>query len=87
MADQPDEVTPPETASASPPQPVQINSTPIIAIGTLLWLAGFLVLLPFYGTLGRHHHRIWLWTCLAGSLLGLAGYLLTRKHRGEGRTI
>ena len=44
------------------------------------------VLLPFYGWLGRHDHRLWLWTCLAGALLGVLGYSIMRRHRGEGRT-
>jgi Protein of unknown function (DUF2530) len=79
MADQPD--------AATRPEPVKINSVPIIATGTALWFIGFVVLLPFYRTLGAHHHRIWLWTCLAGFILGFAGYLLMRKHRDEGRTI
>jgi MFS family permease len=68
------------------PPAVQINARRIVAIGTALFFLGFLVLLPFYGWLGRHDHRIWLWTCLAGALLGLVGLVLVRKHRGEGRT-
>jgi hypothetical protein len=67
-------------------RPAQIETRPIVLIGTALWFAGFVVLLPFYGWLGRHGHRIWLWTCLAGWVLGLVGYLLVRKHRAEGRT-
>jgi MFS family permease len=74
----PDLVTPP---------PVQINARRIVAIGTLLWFVGFVVLLPFYGWLGDHHHRIWLWTCLAGSILGLLGSAIMMRHRRSGRTI
>jgi len=40
----------------------------------------FVALLPFYGWLGRHDHRVWLWTCLAGWILGLIGLVLVRKH-------
>lgn len=55
-------------------------------IGTAIWFVAFIVLLPFYGWLGRHGHHVWLWTALAGWLLGLAGLVLVRKHRNEGRT-
>jgi hypothetical protein len=69
------------------PPAVQINARRIVAIGTALWFAAFVVLLPFYGWLGRHDHRVWLWTCLAGWILGLVGYSIMRRHRAEGRTI
>jgi uncharacterized membrane protein YfcA len=69
------------------PSPVQVNSVPMIAVGTALFFIGFVALLPFYSWLGEHHHRVWLWTCLAGWLLGLAGYALLRRHRRMGRTI
>jgi hypothetical protein len=69
------------------PPPVQINARRIVAIGTLLWFVGFVALLPFYGWLGAHHHRIWLWTCLAGWLLGLLGSAIMMRHRRSGRTI
>ena len=69
------------------PPAVRINTQRIISIGTAIFFVGFLALLPFYGWLGRHDHRVWLWTCLAGAILGLIGYSIMRKHRGEGRTI
>jgi Protein of unknown function (DUF2530) len=69
------------------PPAVQIDARRIMAVGTALFLVGFLVLLPFYGWLGRHDHRIWLWTCLAGAILGVPGYAIMRRHRGQGRTI
>jgi hypothetical protein len=64
---------------------VQIDARRVVAVGTLAWLVGFLALLPFYGWLGDHGHRVWLWTCLAGAALGVLGYLLMAKHRREGR--
>ena len=74
----PDLVTPP---------PVQINARRIVTIGTLLWFVAFVALLPFYGWLGDHGHRIWLWTCLAGWILGLIGSAIMMRHRRAGRTI
>jgi hypothetical protein len=69
------------------PPPVQINARRIVAIGTLLWFVGFVALLPFYSWLGDHHHRIWLWTSLAGWILGLLGSAIMMRHRRSGRTI
>jgi uncharacterized membrane protein len=68
------------------PPPMQINTGRIVLAGTALWFVAFVVLLPFYTWLGHHHHRIWLWTCLAGWLLGCVGYALIGRHRSMGRT-
>jgi hypothetical protein len=76
----------PKPPLRTPPEPVQVDSWRVVAIGTAAWFVGFVVLLPFYDWLGRHDHRIWLWTCLAGWILGLIGLFLVRKHRGQGRT-
>lgn len=77
MADKPALVQPPA---------VRMNTRRIVAVGTIAWFVGFVVLLPFYSSLGHHHHRVWLWTCLAGWILGLIGYSIVRRHRAEGRT-
>jgi hypothetical protein len=69
------------------PPAVQMNVRRIVEVGTALWFVAFVVLLPFYSALGRHHHRIWLWTCLAGWILGLLGYAIMRRHRRAGRTL
>ncbi len=71
----------------TPPEPVAVNARRIVAIGTALWFVAFVALLPFYDDLGRHHHRIWLWTSLAGWLLGGAGYAIMLRHRAAGRTV
>ena len=68
------------------PPAVRINARPIVMAGTALWFVAFVVLLPFYDWLGAHHHRLWLWTCLAGWLLGLLGLLIMVRHRRLGRT-
>ena len=68
------------------PAAAQVNPRPVIAVGIGLFFAGFVVLLPFWSWLGEHHHRAWLWTCLAGWLLGLVGWVLMGRHRRAGRT-
>jgi Protein of unknown function (DUF2530) len=69
------------------PPAVQVDARRIVYIGTAIWFLAFVVLLPMYSWLGKHDHRIWLWTSLAGWLLGIAGSLLMRRHRAQGRTI
>jgi MFS family permease len=62
-----------------------VDARKVIGLGTAAFLLAFLVLLPFYGWLGDHGHRVWLWTSLVGWLLGAAAFPLIRKHSGEGR--
>ncbi|MDT4996380.1 MAG: hypothetical protein QOD45_448 [Pseudonocardiales bacterium] len=76
----------PERHELPRPPAAEIDSRRVAFVGTTLFLLGFLVLLPFYSWLGEHGHRVWLWTCLAGFLLGLCGYALAARHRGLGRT-
>jgi uncharacterized membrane protein YfcA len=69
------------------PAAAQTDPRPIVAVGTALFFVAFVALLPFYSWLGEHHHRDWLWTALAGWLLGIVGWTLMRRHRRAGRTI
>lgn len=78
---------PPGKRELITPPAVQINTRRIVAVGTALFFLGFVVLLPFYGRLDDDGHLVWLWTCLAGGLLGLLGYSIMVRHRGMGRTI
>ncbi|MEP6598498.1 MAG: DUF2530 domain-containing protein [Actinomycetota bacterium] len=86
MADSP---TPGRTVRpwlGSRPDAAQADSRKVVLAGTALWTLAALALLPFWNWLGRHDHRIWFWTCVAGTALGVLGLALMRKHRGEGRT-
>lgn len=69
------------------PGPVQVNPRPVVAVGIGLFFVAFVVLLPFWTWLGEHHHRDWLWTALAGWLLGLVGWVVMGRHRRAGRTL
>jgi MFS family permease len=64
-----------------------MNTGRIVKVGTVLFFVAFVALLPFYGWLGDHHHRVWLWTALAGWVLGLIGFAIMVRHRREGRTL
>ena len=67
------------------PEPLEADTVRIMLIGTALWFAGFLVLLPFRGRLADDGHEVWLWTCLAGGLLGLLGLVLATRARTAAR--
>jgi hypothetical protein len=69
------------------PPPARLNTRRIIIVGTVVWFLGFVGLQPWYGWLGDHGHRVWLWTCLAGWVLGLMGLVLMVRHRRAGRTL
>jgi hypothetical protein len=45
----------------------------IVIPGTVIWFALFVVLLFFIPTLQAHGTMVWLWTALAGWVLGLMG--------------
>jgi hypothetical protein len=79
------EMTDAELAAAA--RMISVDARKVVLLGTVLFFATFVVLLPFWSWLGRHDHRVWLWTCLAGGVLGLLGYTLMGKHRRAGRTI
>lgn len=68
------------------PAALEVSPRPVVLAGTALFFVAFVVLLPFWTRLGSSHHRVWLWTALAGWLLGLIGLALLGKHRREGRT-
>jgi hypothetical protein len=67
-------------------EPAQIDSQRIAVVGLAIFTVATVVLLPFYGWLGQHHHRIWLWTSIAGVGVGLFGYALSWRHKRRGRT-
>ncbi|MGN6130791.1 MAG: DUF2530 domain-containing protein [Nocardioidaceae bacterium] len=62
-------------------EPLDVDGTRTVAVGTGLWLLAFVLLLPFYGEL-QQSHRLWvLWTCLAGFGLGVLGWDYCRRRR------
>jgi hypothetical protein len=77
------EITDAELAAAA--RMISVDARKVVLLGTVLFFAAFVVLLPFWSWLGEHGHRVWLWTALAGTVLGVAAMPLIRKHTGEGR--
>lgn len=64
---------------------LRVDARRVVLVGFGLFLLSFLALLPFWNWLGAHGHRVWLWTALAGAVLGLLALPLIGKHTGEGR--
>lgn len=68
------------TAPAYPPMPVK--TVTVIKVATALWAIALVITLavPELRTGDRHW---WPWSCVAGLVLGLVGYLYVRRGRGN----
>lgn len=62
------------------PEPLDVDSTTVIVAGTVLWFGALAVLL-FTSDLGDDGDARWVWTCLAGGVLGLLGLALSLRQR------
>jgi hypothetical protein len=63
---------------------VPVNTVTAMGIGAAVWFVAFcvlLVLLVVRGPAAEAAHRQWLWTTLAGWLLGLVGMVVARWQR------
>lgn len=61
--------------------PLDVDGVRTVVVGTGLWLVAFVALLPLYGRLQDTGRGWWLWTCVAGFVLGLLGYAYCRRRR------
>lgn len=61
--------------------PLDVDGVRTMQVGTALWLAAFLVLVPFVERLRDSDRGWWLVTCLAGAALGLIGWEYCRRRR------
>lgn len=68
-------------------EPLDVDGVKTVAVGTLLWLAAFVLLLPFYGRLEATDRLWWLWTCAAGFGLGVLGWDYCRRRRNHRRAL
>lgn len=67
------------------PEPLDVNSTGVIVVGTGLWFVAFLVLRIAPGALFDGGDGRWLWATLAGWVLGVAGLALSWRQRRPAR--
>jgi hypothetical protein len=78
------------SAGYTPPSlpPVTAGLWHLAVPGTAIWFVAFVVLLFFIPELQANDAMVWLWTCLAGFVLGLMGltvYSLQRRAARLGR--
>jgi len=65
--------------------PLDVDGTRTVAVGCVLFLLGFMVLLPFHARLEAAGRGWWMWTCLAGFGLGVVGWDYCRRRRNHRR--
>jgi hypothetical protein len=76
----------PRTPTGPPPlPPVRSGIAYIVVPATVLWFVAFIVLLFFTDELRAHDAMLWLWTCLAGWILGLMGLSVYGWQRSAAR--
>jgi hypothetical protein len=63
--------------------PLDVDGTRTVAVGALVFLAAFALLLPFHDRLEAAGKGWWQWTCLAGFGLGLVGWDYCRRRRNH----
>jgi len=77
---------PPSGTGSPPPLPaVNAGLAHIVVPATGIWFIGFVVLLFFVGDLRAHDAMIWLWTFLAGWVLGFIGLSVYAWQRHAAR--
>lgn len=77
----------PSTGIGAPPPipPVNAGLAQVVVPATAIWFVGFVVLLFFIPRLRSHGEMIWLWTFLAGWVLGLIGLTIYGWQRRAAR--
>jgi hypothetical protein len=64
-------------------EPLDLDGTRTVAVGSALFLLAFAALLPFHGSLEDAGRSWWLWTCLSGFGLGVVGWEYCRRRRNR----
>ncbi len=62
-------------------EPLDVDAVRTVQVGTALWAIALVVTLVFRDTLTDDGRSWWIWTCVAGVLLGLVGLLVTTRRR------
>lgn len=62
-------------------QPLDVTGVRTTAVGTFLWAVAFFALLPFRNSLGEQGRSWWMWTCVAGFVIGVIGVEYCRRRR------
>jgi hypothetical protein len=62
-------------------QPLDVTGVRTVTVGAILWFIALVVCAVTYPTLRDHGHGTWLWTCVAGLVLGILGLEYCRRRR------
>jgi hypothetical protein len=66
---------------APPPiAPVDVDGVGAITYGTVAWAVGVVLCLVFRSRLAESGREWWLWVCVTGALLGVAGLVFVRRR-------
>jgi len=79
------QVTAGPPAGPPPLPPIRVGIPSIVIPGTAVWFVAFVVLLFFIDDLRQSNAMIWLWTCLAGWILGFVGLGIYSWQRSAAR--
>jgi hypothetical protein len=64
-------------------EPLDLDGTRTVAVGSGLFLLAFVVMLPFYDRLDDAGRSWWVWSCLCGFVLGVIGAAYCRRRRNR----
>ena len=62
-------------------EPLDVDAVRTVQIGTVLWAVALVVTLVARDTLQDEGRTWWIWTCVAGVVLGLLGLVITVRRR------
>ena len=64
-------------------KPLDVDGVGAVAAGTLAWAVALIVCLLLHTSLTEAGRGWWIWVCVSGLLLGLAGLWFVRRRRAH----
>ena len=72
--------SPPTTAAEPQIAPLDVDGVGAITYGTIAWAIAVVLCLVFRSALVDSGRGWWLWVCVTGAVLGLAGIVFVRRR-------